>query len=121
MFYVFALFSLFIHNQSLYDSFGFKGSQPILIGLLLFNDLLQPLDTIVKLGMSVLSRTFEYQADAFAVKLGYADMLAKALIKLQIQNLSTMDVDSLYSTYHYTHPVLPERLAAIGYKGDKKQ
>jgi STE24 endopeptidase len=39
------------------------------------------------------------------------------LIKLQIKNLSSMDADYLYSSYHYSHPILPERLRAIGWKG----
>lgn len=58
--------------------------------------------------------------DEFAVKLGYTTELARSLIKLQIQNLSTMDADWLYATYHYSHPILPERLGALGWYGDKK-
>lgn len=58
-------------------------------------------------------------ADEFAVNLGYATKLAKSLIKLQVQNLATMDADWMYSSYHYTHPILPERLAALGWKGGK--
>lgn len=42
------------------------------------------------------------------------------MIKLQITNLSAMDADYLYSSYHYSHPILTERLKAIGWKGDKK-
>jgi STE24 endopeptidase len=55
--------------------------------------------------------------DAFAVKLGYPTELAKALIKLQIQNLSTMNADWMYASYHFSHPILPERLAALGWQG----
>ena len=58
--------------------------------------------------------------DSFSHKLGYAQSLASALIKLQIQNLSSMDADYLYSSYHYSHPILTERLKAIGWKGDRK-
>ncbi|KAH0605105.1 uncharacterized protein H6S33_005087 [Morchella sextelata] len=119
IFYIFALFSVFINNGSLYRAFGFHRTQPILIGFLLFNEILQPLDTVVKLLMNILSRKFEYEADAFAVKLGYSSDLAKSLIKLQVQNLSTMDADWLYSSYHFTHPILPERLRALDWKGGK--
>ncbi|KAL7270626.1 zinc metalloprotease [Rhizina undulata] len=121
MFCIFALFSAFINNRSLYQSFGFYQTQPILIGFLLFNDILQPVDTVLKLFMNILSRKFEYEADAFAVNLGYSAELAKSLIKLQIQNLSTMDADWLYSSYHFTHPILPERLDALNWKGGKVQ
>lgn len=57
--------------------------------------------------------------DAFAVNLGYSTELAKSLLKLQIQNLSTMDADWMYASYHYSHPILPERLAALGWSGGK--
>jgi STE24 endopeptidase len=58
--------------------------------------------------------------DNFALRLGYGEELAAALIKLQVKNLSAMDADYLYSSYHYSHPILTERLKAIGWKGDKK-
>ena len=58
--------------------------------------------------------------DAFALKLGYKAELAQALIKLQIKNLSSMDADFYYSSYHYSHPILTERLKAIEWTGEKK-
>ena len=78
------------------------------------------MDTLIKLGMNILSRKFEFEADAFAVKLGYSTELAKSLIKLQIQNLSTMDADWMYASYHFSHPILPERLGALGWYGMDK-
>ena len=62
MFYIFALFSVFINNRSLYQSFGFHNEFPIIIGFILFSDALAPMDTVVKLLMNILSRTFEFQA-----------------------------------------------------------
>lgn len=59
--------------------------------------------------------------DEFAVKLGYSKDLASSLIKLQIQNLSTMNADWMYASYHFSHPILPERLGALGYYGDEKK
>jgi STE24 endopeptidase len=55
--------------------------------------------------------------DKFALDLGYKDDLARALIKLQVKNLSAMDADWLYSAYNHSHPILVERLRALGYKG----
>ncbi len=43
----------------------------------------------------------------------YVDLLGKALIKLHVQNLSTMHHDPLFSAYHYSHPTLAERLNAL--------
>ncbi|KAL8661451.1 MAG: hypothetical protein Q9202_005570 [Teloschistes flavicans] len=121
MFYVFALFSVFIKNRSLYQSFGFHKEFPIIIGFILFSEALAPMDTVVKLLMNILSRKFEFEADEFAVKLGYSTELARSLIKLQIQNLSTMDADWMYASYHFSHPILPERLGALGWSGKEKK
>lgn len=60
-------------------------------------------------------------ADEFAVKLGYPTELAKSLIKLQIHNLSSMDADWMYASYHFSHPILPERLGALGWYGQEKK
>ena len=60
-------------------------------------------------------------ADEFAVKLGYPKELAKSLIKLQIQNLSTMDAVWMYASYHFSHPILPERLGALGWYGQQSK
>ncbi|CAL5873788.1 uncharacterized protein PFLUO_LOCUS8070 [Penicillium psychrofluorescens] len=117
MFYIFALFSVFVNNKSLYQSFGFVKEQPIMIGFLLFSDALAPMDAVVKLLMNILSRKFEFEADEFAQNLGYKKELAASLLKLQIQNLSTMDADWMYASYHYSHPILTERLGALGWKG----
>jgi len=70
--------------------------------------------------MNILSRRFEFQADEFALNLGYKSELAKSLIKLQIQNLSTMDADWMYASYHFSHPILSERLGALGWYGGAK-
>jgi STE24 endopeptidase len=62
MFYIFALFSAFVNNRSLYESFGFHNEYPIMIGFILFSDALAPMDAIVKFLMNILSRKFEFQA-----------------------------------------------------------
>ena len=31
-----------------------------------------------------------------------------------------MDADWLYASYHYSHPILPERLGALGWKSFEK-
>lgn len=77
------------------------------------------MDLVVQLGMNILSRKFEFQADAFAKQLGYPEQLARSLLKLQIQNLSTMDADWMYASYHFSHPHLSERLNALGWKGSE--
>ncbi|PWN53124.1 putative zinc metallo-protease [Violaceomyces palustris] len=166
-----SLFTLFINNVSLFRAFNFQvgptlgekvlgiplGEQlnylPIVIGLELFQLVLNPTDALVKFGMNSAIRRMEYAADSFAAKLerpppteselkaaeaynaqvtseggqgveaevradpykkeAYTDLLGRALIKLHMQNLSTMHHDPLFSAYHYSHPTLAERLQAL--------
>ena len=65
LFYVFALFSVFINNGSLYEAFGFVREKPIMIGFILFNEVLSPTDSVVKLLMNILTRRFEFEAGKF--------------------------------------------------------
>lgn len=68
-------------------------------------------------GRYILTLGIAADSDKFAFSLGYKDELARALIKLQVKNLSAMDADWLYSAYNHSHPILVERLRALGYKG----
>lgn len=77
------------------------------------------MDTVIQLLMNVLSRKFEFEADAFAKGLGMRLQLASSLIKLHVQNLSTMDADWIYASYHFSHPHLSERLKALDWKASE--
>lgn len=137
IFVIFSLFTAVYRNLSLYNDFGFFiGSEgallasstkvftpewPIIVGFMLFSDLLTPMECFMQFVMSLVSRLHEFQADAYAKGLGLAKNLCQALINLQIKNLSTMNVDPLYSSYHYSHPTLPERLTSLGYVSEKKK
>ncbi|XP_047323648.1 CAAX prenyl protease 1 homolog [Impatiens glandulifera] len=112
-------YTLVRNSKDLFQSFGFD-TQPVLIGLIIFQHTVIPLQHLVSFGLNLVSRAFEFQADAFAKKLGYASALRAGLVKLQEENLSAMNTDPWYSAYHYSHPPLVERLAAID-KSDKKE
>ncbi|WP_242392869.1 M48 family metallopeptidase [Anaeromyxobacter oryzisoli] len=61
-----------------------------------------------------LSRRHEYQADRYAVRLARAPAaFASALVRLNGENLSNLHPHPWYSAWHYSHPALVERLAAI--------
>lgn len=111
-------YTLVRNSKDLFQSFGFD-TQPVLIGLIIFQHTVIPLQHLVSFGLNLVSRAFEFQADAFAKKLGYAAPLRAGLVKLQEENLSSMNTDPWYSAYHYSHPPLVERLAAID-ESDKK-
>lgn len=65
-----------------------------------------------------LSRRHEYQADAYSRQLtGQSAALKTALVKLGRENLANLAPHPWYSAYHYSHPTLPERLAALDRAG----
>ena len=65
------IFSIFFHNKSLFASFGFdprfanSSPHPIIIGFMLFQLVINPLDTFVKFFLNAQTRKYEYQAGAF--------------------------------------------------------
>ncbi|KAG1362371.1 hypothetical protein COCNU_10G005900 [Cocos nucifera] len=95
-------YTLVRNSKDLFQSFGFD-AQPVLIGLVIFQHTVIPLQHLVSFGLNLVSRAFEFQADAFAKKLGYAAALRSGLVKLQEENLSAMNTDPWYSAYHYSH------------------
>ncbi len=63
---------------------------------------------------SRVSRRHEYEADRYSVRIAHApDALKSALVRLNAQNLSNLHPHPWYSAWHYSHPTLVERLAAI--------
>ncbi|CAF1076797.1 unnamed protein product, partial [Didymodactylos carnosus] len=114
LFLVFAVFAALFKRSVLYRAFGFEKSHPILIGLLIILQyVLSPYFELFSFCMTALSRRFEFQADHFASKLGQVTPLCSALKKLEKDNLSYPYSDPLYAMYHYSHPILLERLKAL--------
>ncbi|PKA60435.1 CAAX prenyl protease 1 like [Apostasia shenzhenica] len=113
-------YTLVRNSKDLFQSFGFN-TQPVLIGLIIFQHTVIPVHHLVNLGLNLVTRAFEFQADAFAKKLGYGNSLRAGLVKLQEENLSAMNTDPWYSAYHYSHPPLVERLTALQEPDSKKE
>jgi len=110
-------FGFVMNNNDLYNSFGFsttKPYKPVIIGITLFSQTLWAVvGHIVGFLMNINSRRNEFQADKFAVDLGYSSELQRGLIKIHIENLGTMNPDPWFVMYHYTHPATVERLKAM--------
>uniref|UniRef100_A0A3Q3JTI0 CAAX prenyl protease n=1 Tax=Monopterus albus TaxID=43700 RepID=A0A3Q3JTI0_MONAL len=114
-FLCFSLFAVLIGRKELFVAFGFNDSQPTLIGLMIiFQFIFSPYNELLSFCLTVLSRRFEFQADAFARSMGKASELYSALIKLNKDNLGFPVADWLFSMWHYSHPPLLERLRALG-------
>jgi STE24 endopeptidase len=85
-----------------------------MIGLSLFTTTIwAPVDKVLSFLVTANTRRNEFQADAFAVDLGFGEALQSGLTKISLENLSNMNPDGIYSAYHYSHPPLVERLTAV--------
>ena len=83
------------------------------LGITAFGILLTPVSMITGLFSGMLSRKFEFQADAFASEHGFGNHLASALKKLSVNNLSNLYPHPLYVIFHYSHPPILERLKRL--------
>ena len=113
IFLIFYSLSFFVGSQTMYHIFGFNDT-PTFIGMSLFLECaFTPLNPLLQFFMSYMTRLYEFQADAYAAKLGHTEHLKVGLVKLQLENLGALAVDPLYSAYHYSHPPVVERLRAL--------
>jgi STE24 endopeptidase len=96
-----------------YGAFGF-GTGTIAPALLLFSLLSGVISFWLAPAVNLLSRRYEYEADAFAaLTVESAEPLIGALRKLNEKNLSNLTPHPLYSGFHYSHPTLLERENAL--------
>ncbi len=107
------LLSLFLRSQGLYDAF-FMEQQPIYAGFLFFGLLYTPIELLLSIGMNVLSRKNEYEADKYAATTAEQPrVMIDALKKLSSHNLSNLTPHHFYVFMHYSHPPLLQRINAI--------
>lgn len=113
---MFFLLSLVINQPGLYEAFGLPGERPLPLyaGLIFFGFLYTPISFLLGIATNVLSRKFEYEADAFAVRTtGDAAPLVKGLKQLAVDNLSNLTPHPWLVFMEYSHPPLLERLRAM--------
>lgn len=113
LFLIFGVFGSLSKYEPLYRAFGFS-TQPAFIGLIIVMQFVfAPYNELLTFLMNMFSRHNEYQADEFAVGLGYQKDLQSALIKLNKDNLGFPVHDSLFSAWHHSHPPLLQRIQAL--------
>lgn len=113
---MFGLLSLFIRQPELYTAFGLPGEEPLPIyaGLIFFGFLYTPVSSIIGILTQVLSRKFEYEADAFAAKTtGASAPLVDALKRLSVDNLSNLTPHPWLVFLEYSHPPVLQRIDAL--------
>ncbi|MFC2101406.1 M48 family metallopeptidase [Bacteroidota bacterium] len=102
--------------QSLAGFSDWKAVPSFQLGILAFGMLYTPLSLILGLVDHALSRRNEYSADRFAGENYRAESLQTALKKLSINQLSNLRPHLWYVFFHYSHPPLLSRLAALNRK-----
>jgi STE24 endopeptidase len=104
---------LLIDQPGLYQSFGFRDFSPY-AGLFLISLFGQKLAFFLSPFYMALSRKYEYQADRYAAGLLKSpSAMISVLKRLAADNLSNLFPHPWYVRFHYSHPPLKERIAAI--------
>lgn len=110
---LFFLLGLFMKNRGLFDAF--RVSEVSVYGsLVFFMFLYEPISKLTSIGMNMLSRKNEFEADAYAAEVtGKPEDLITGLKKLSKDNLSNLTPHPLYVFLNYSHPPMLKRIAAL--------
>ena len=106
------LFSLVVNNPVLSQAIGSKNTS-FHLGLMVFGILYSPLSLLIGLLTNFISRKNEFAADRFVRENFRPEILAEALKKLSVKNLSNMMPHPAYVFFHYSHPPLLRRLEKL--------
>jgi STE24 endopeptidase len=110
---MFFLLSVFLSHAGLFQAFYVQ--QPsVYAGLIFFGMLYAPLELGLSIGLQMVSRRHEYEADRFAVDtFEEPAALVRALKKLSVHNLANLTPHPFYVFLHYSHPPMLQRLRAL--------
>ena len=113
------LLSQFISYPELFGAF-FLELPSVYAGIVFFAMLYSPLSFLMGIGLRVISRRHEVEADRFAARTtGDARSLAEALKKLSAHNLSNLTPHPLYVFLNYSHPPVLERIHRLAVAGTR--
>jgi STE24 endopeptidase len=106
------LFSLVVNSPALSKALGAENPS-FHLGLIGFGILYSPLSLLIGLVSNIISRKNEFAADKFVKDTYDPAILAFALKKLSVKNLSNMMPHPAYVFFHYSHPPLLQRLEKL--------
>ena len=106
------ILSHFVFSEELSLAMGGSVSS-IHLNLIAFGLLYSPISLVLGIGMNMISRKNEYEADHYAATSFAAAPLKEALIRLHSDNLSNLTPHPLYVFFNYSHPTLLQRLEAL--------
>ena len=106
------LLSVVVNSPSLSQALGSPNTS-FHLGLIVFGILYSPLSLVIGLLTNWISRKNEFAADHFVKENFRPEVLADALKKLSVKNLSNMIPHPAYVFFHYSHPPLLQRLEKL--------
>ena len=106
------LLSIVVNSPSLSRALGSEIAS-FHLGLIVFGILYSPLSLIIGMLTNYISRKNEFAADRFVRENYHPAVLALALKKLSVKNLSNMLPHPAYVFFHYSHPPLLKRLEEL--------
>ena len=109
---LFFLFGLLSSSSLLAEALG-ASSNSFHIALIGFSMLYSPISLMTGIGMNLLSRKNEFEADNFAKETYNGEPLQTALKNLSVSHLSNLTPHPSYVFVHYSHPPLIARLKAL--------
>ncbi|PRY85443.1 M48 family metallopeptidase [Mongoliibacter ruber] len=108
---------LFILGQFIFSenmSLALGGDQlAVHLNIIGFTMLLSPISLILGIGMNLISRKNEFEADSFAKETYDGSPLAEALKTLSVNSLSNINPHPWYVFVNYSHPPILERLEKL--------
>lgn len=114
---IFFLMGQALALPGLYQAFGMD-SMPVHAGLVFFLLLYSPASLALTPLFAAISRRHEFAADRFAAAhLPSPGPLVRALKKISGQSLANLTPHPWYVLFHYSHPPLGERIAALAAAG----
>lgn len=113
------IFNIMAQSVSLSVAMGFEVAQePVFhLSLLAFGLLFSPIEQVLGIGMNMISRRMEYEADDFAKSYRQGNGLIVALKKLSKTNYSNLTPHPAYVFVNYSHPTLFQRIQKISEGG----
>jgi STE24 endopeptidase len=111
--FMFFLLSLVLKVPEI--SNGFMLEQPsVYASLVIFGFLYSPISLFTSIGVNILSRKHEFEADAYAATTtGDSKQLVTSLKKLSHANLSNLTPHPVHVFLHYSHPPLLQRINTL--------
>ncbi|MBD8490192.1 M48 family metallopeptidase [Echinicola sp. CAU 1574] len=106
------ILSLFVNSEAISQALGGE-RVAVHLNLIGFVLLFSPISTLLGIGMNILSRKNEFEADRYAKETYAGEPLASALKTLSVKTLTQINPHPLHVFVNYSHPPLLARLEKL--------